>query len=117
MPTAVIGSDRADPNYRVTKEYWATLLILCTVALPLFGYASGESFENFELEAWLLIWAMFLPGVQLATSIVVAVRNQFSKRPGKSERMQHLGAITGRAFVGTMIGILIMVAIGIAFSR
>jgi hypothetical protein len=116
VPTAVVG-DRADPSYKVTKEYWATVLILCTVGLPLFAISQGAASGDFEVEAWLLIWAMVLPGIQLAASVVVAVRNSFSKRPGQRERMQHLGSITGRAFLGGMIGILAMVLIGTLFFR
>ncbi|MBA3503865.1 MAG: hypothetical protein M4D80_07650 [Myxococcota bacterium] len=117
VPTAVVGSDRADPNFRVTKEYWATVLVLCTVGLPLFAFSQGAGTEDFDMPSWLLIWAMFLPGIQLLASLVVVVRNQFSKRPGQRERMQHLGAITGRAFVGGMIGVLVMVVLGTVFIR
>lgn len=116
MPTAVVG-DRADPNYKVTKEYWATVLILCTIALPLFAISLGAGSGDFEVETWLLIWAMVLPGIQLAASLVVAVRNNFSKRPGQHERLQHLGAITGRAFLGGLIGVFAMVLIGTLFFR
>jgi hypothetical protein len=117
VPTAVAGSDRADPNFRVTKEYWATVLILCTVGLPLFAFSQGAGADDFEIEGWLLVWAMVLPGIQLVASMVVLVRNQFSKRPGLRERMQHLGSITGRAFLGGMLGILVMVIIGTVFLR
>jgi hypothetical protein len=58
-----------------------------------------------------------LPVIQLVASVVVLVRNQFSKRPGLRERMQHLGSITGRAFLGGMLGVLAMVIIGTAFLR
>ena len=106
IPTAVVGTDRVEPNYRVTKEYWATLLILCTIAGPLFVISEGGG--NWRVEEWLLMYAIFLPVVQLATSVVVAIRNAASKRPGKSERLAHLGSITARAFVGGVFGILAM---------
>lgn len=115
VPTAVAGSDRADPSFRVTKEYWATVLVLCTIGLPLYAFTQGVGTDEFEVGGWLLIFAMVLPGVQLAASIVVAIRNHFSKRPGQRERLQHLGSITARAFVGGMIGILVMLLIGTLF--
>jgi hypothetical protein len=118
VPTAVAGSDRADPSFKVTKEYWATVLVLCTVGLPLFAFSQGVDSDDFsDPEMWLLLWAMVLPVIQLVASLVVVVRNQFSKRPGQRERMQHLGSITGRAFLGGMLGVLAMVIIGTAFLR
>ena len=106
IPTAVVGSDHAEPKYTVTKEYWATLLILCTIGGPLFVLAEGGG--GWRFEEWLLMYAIFLPVVQLATSTVVGIRNGFSKRPGKNERLAHLGSITARAFIGGVFGILAM---------
>lgn len=117
VPTAVAGADRAEPSFKVTKEYWATVLVLCTIGLPLFAFTQGARSEDFAVEGWLLIWAMVLPGIQLLASLVVVIRNQFSKRPGRDERMRHLGSITGRAFVGGMIGILVMMLVGTLFLR
>ena len=107
VPTAVVGTDRAEPNYKVTKEYWVTVFILATVALPLFIVGQGGDF-NEPLE-WLLVYAIFLPGLQLLASVIVGVRNTWSKRPGRQQRIQHLGSITVRAFIGGLLGILAMV--------
>jgi hypothetical protein len=115
VPTAVVGTDRAEPNYRVTKEYWATVLILATVALPLYAFSQGGRLEE-PLE-WLFVYAIFLPAVQIVASVVVALRNTWSKRPGKDERLRHLGSITARAFIGGILGILAMVLIGTVFFR
>ena len=106
-PTAVAGGVDVAPNYKVTKEYWVTLLILCTVGLPILLAASDVRIDR--PGEWLLMYAIFLPAIQLAASVVVGVRNTFSKRPGKQERIEHLGSITVRAFIGGLLGILVMV--------
>jgi hypothetical protein len=113
VPTAVVGTDRADPNFRVTKEYWATVLVLATIGLPLFAFSQGGTFD--DPAEWLLVYAVFLPAVQLVASGVVGLRNAFSKRPGRDERLRHLGSITGRAFIGGLIGIMAMVLLFSAF--
>lgn len=117
LPTAVAGSDRADPSFKVTKQYWATMLVLCTIGLPLFAFSQGAGSDAFSIEGWLFICAIVLPGIQLLASLVVVIRNSFSKRPGRRERMRHLGSITGRAFVGAMIGTLVMLLVGTLFTR
>ena len=109
MPTAVIGTDKAEPNYSVSKEYWVTLLIMCTVAFPLVLVMEGIRVH--EPAEWLLFYAIFLPIIQIAASVFVAIRNTFSKRPGRDERLRHLGYITLRAFVGGVIGILVMLVL------
>jgi hypothetical protein len=106
VPTAVIGGGEAAPRYSVRKEYWVTLMVLSIVAFPLFCMAADWRVER--AEEWMLMYAIFLPGIQLATTVVVGVRNTFSKRPGQQERIRHLGSITLRAFLGTMIGIGVM---------
>src|SRR5215207_11223308 len=57
MPTAVVGTDRPEPNFRVTKEYWATVLILSTIGLPLFAFSQGGNFD--DPAEWLLVYAVF----------------------------------------------------------
>jgi hypothetical protein len=60
------------------------------------------------------MYAIFMPGIQLAATVVVGVRNTFSKRPGLQERINHLGSITVRAFIGTLAGLLIMLLLFVA---
>jgi hypothetical protein len=115
VPTAVVGTAKVEPQYRVTKEYWATILILCTVALPIGVFSANN--DRMEPLEWMFLYAIFFPAIQLAASVVVLIRSGFTKRPGHSERMRHLGSITGRAFVGGMIGILVMVIFGSLMLR
>jgi hypothetical protein len=107
VPTAVAGGVDVAPNYKVTKEYWVTLLILCTVGLPILMFATDTRIDR--PGEWLLLYAIVLPGIQLAASVIVGLRNTWSKRPGKQERIAHLGSITVRAFIGGLLGILVMV--------
>lgn len=105
----MVGTEKAEPSYRVTKEYWAVVLLLSTLVLPL--YMMGKIKQG-RVEEWALVYAILLPAVQLGASVIVGIRNSFSKRPGKHERLRHLGSITVRAFLGTMLGVLVMVVIG-----
>lgn len=112
VPTAVVGGSEAGPRYSVRKEYWVTLLILSTVAFPILLVATDIRLKR--IEEWLLMYAIFMPGIQLAATIVVGFRNTFSKRPGQQERIRHLGSITLRAFIGTLAGLLIMLLLFVA---
>ncbi len=109
VPTAVVGTDKIEPNYKVTREYWVTLLILCTVVVPIVAYAGDMRIK--DPAEWALLYALVLPVVQLGASLVVGVRNGFSKRPGRDERLRHLGSITIRSFIGGCIGILVMLVL------
>ena len=109
VPTAVVGTASVEPKYTVTKEYWATVLVMSLVVFPLFMFAMyGAEVMDGEVAAWAIVYALVFPGIQLASSLVVAVRNTYSSRPGKDQRMSHLGSITLRSFIGGLIGILIM---------
>jgi hypothetical protein len=110
VPTAVVGTAAVEPSYTVTKEYWATVLVLTLVGFPLLVFAMyGVEVFDGEPVAWAIVYALVFPGIQLAASLVVAVRNAYSSRPGKDERMKHLGSITLRSFIGGLIGIAIMI--------
>jgi hypothetical protein len=107
VPTAVVGTAKAEPNYSAAKEYWTAVLILTTVALPIYAISQGGD-EPLE---WAFAAAIFLPAIQIIASVIVAVRTSVSKRPGRDERMRHLGSITLRAFLGGLFGILAMVVV------
>src|SRR5687768_6503343 len=109
VPVAAIAGAKLEPKYNIYKEYWVAVLLLSLVGLPILMAVSGEDLT--EAWEWALVYALVLPGIQLAASIVVGIRNTFSNRPGKQERLTHLGSITVRAFLGTLIGILVMVVL------
>jgi hypothetical protein len=109
-PTAVIGTDKVEPKYDVWREYWISTLILCTVVFPLLFLRDVDP-EELTWGPMLLVFAMIFPAVQLAGSLVTFVITYSSKRPGREERLKHLGRITLRAFVGTVIGLFVMIPI------
>ena len=114
VPVAVVGASTVAPNYRVTKEYWATVLVVSTVVVPLYVI---NDFGRTHAEEWALLYAILFPAIQLGSSVIVAIRNAFSKRPGRRERLDHLGSITLRSFIGGLIGILVMVVLGSLMTK
>lgn len=106
-PTAVVGTAKVQPKYTVWKEYWISTLILCTVGFPLV-FLRGVDDDDLNPATMLLVFSMIFPAVQLAGSLVTLVITSASQRPGKEERLRHLGKITLRAFLGTLIGLAIM---------
>lgn len=109
VPTAVVGRDVRVPSYSVAKEYWATVLVLSLVAFPivLHIWTDGEWLEDGG-GVVAIVYALVFPGIQLAASLVVGLRNMWSRRPGRYERLVHLGSITARTFVGGLIGFVLM---------
>src|SRR5687767_2171681 len=61
VPTAVAGGSDVAPRYTVTKEYWVTLLILSTVAFPIFMLSTGTRIHH--VGEWLLLYAIVLPAL------------------------------------------------------
>lgn len=106
-PTAVIGTDKVEPKYDVWREYWISTLILCTVVFPLLFLRDVDA-DELTAGPMLLLFSVIFPAVQLAGSGVTFAITMSSKRPGRDERLRHLGRITLRAFVGTLIGLGVM---------
>jgi len=106
VPTAIVGTASTPPAYKVTREYWLTLLLLTAIGFPLVMFAMGA--RRWEATDWALGVAIFLPLIQLAASVVVLVITASSTRPGRDQRLRHLGSITMRAFFGGVIGIVVM---------
>jgi hypothetical protein len=83
------------------------VLLLTTVAFPLLFFRD----ETLNAGAWALIYAMIFPVIQLAASIVVLIQTSISKRPGREQRIRHLGSISLRAFLGACIGMAVMLLV------
>ena len=112
-PTAVVGASTAEPRYSVSKQYWLMLLAVSVFASPLFFFVIEESAAAAET-FW--FYALLLPALQLAASVVTLVVELVPRapRPGRRQRLQHLGSITLRTFIGAMIGVVIMLVIGVS---
>ncbi len=108
-PTAVAGTPLLEPRYTATRDYWATLLVLCTLVVPLIMFGLGRGVRNWEPIEWGIVYAMIFPAIQLFASVAVALAYAASVRPGKRERAIHLGRITLRTFIGGVIGIVVMI--------
>ncbi len=104
-PTAVVGASTAEPTYSIARHYWMAFLILSVISVS--ALAAGFTGTDRVLGA-MIVLAMVLPGVQLAASLVALVITAVSKRPGKEERLSHLGRITVRSVLGALIGLAIM---------
>jgi hypothetical protein len=104
-PTAVVGTPKAEPKYNVSREYWLTMLVMCCAIAPAFFLAMWGLEMDGEM---VLAYALFFPAIQLAASLAVFFLVALSKRPGRDERMRHLGSITLRTFVGGLIGFVVM---------
>lgn len=112
QPIAIVGANTAEPRYGIGKLYWLTLLILCVTGAPMVLVQAGAKADAVEL-FW--FYALLLPFIQLATSLVVlGIEFLVTRRPGRDERLRHLGSITLRAFIGGLIGVGVMVVIGVA---
>jgi hypothetical protein len=107
-PTAIAGSKMAAPKYSIARDYWLTVLVIATLGFPAFVIPTGARADTSD---FLLAYALLLPAVQLAASLVVLIFTSISKRPGRDERLRHLGAITLRSFVGALIGIVTMAVV------
>lgn len=100
-PIAAIAGTPTVPKYSAYKEYWLAFLIGSIVLMMILGLYIDDGDKAL---AMLVIYAMLVPAAQLGGSIIALVMILTSKRPGQRERLRHLGKITLYAFIGTLIG-------------
>lgn len=105
VPASAVGGATREAKHSATGLYWAMTAIVTGLATAYFFGAESRSDSG---EALLLI-AIFLPGLQLAASLVAAIAIAASARPGKEVRLRHLGKITLRALIGAVLGAAVMV--------
>jgi hypothetical protein len=106
-PVAVIAGAPTEPKYSATKEYWLSFLIGSVILMMILGvYLDG----NDRAAGMAIFYAILIPAVQLGASIIALVMILVSKRPGQGERLGHLGRITLYAFVGALIGLVLVFA-------
>lgn len=105
IPVSAIDGRTLEPRHSASGLYWAIIAIMSGLASAYFVAFEGQEVRNIEIA---LMLAICFPAVQLAASIVAAIVIWRSRRVGKEVRLRHLGKITLRAFVGGVIGFLIM---------
>jgi hypothetical protein len=92
--------------------FWQVLLGLSIVVLILGVVMGGRD----ACAGGLLILALTLPAVQLASALVVAIVLLFSRRIDRDYQFRLLGKITGGTMLGTVTGVLLMILIGFLMS-
>lgn len=105
------------PGISAVALYWWIFLgvILLSPMLILPFFAEGWGPES--LLVGLVILALVLPAVQFGVGIIVLIVLACMQRPDKTFQLWRLGKIMLGLVVGTIAGILAMVAIGLAMSR
>jgi hypothetical protein len=104
LPPATIDGATRTAKPSATGLYWGMVLL---VSIFVAMWNLGVERHPDSAEAVLII-ALVLPGIQLGASMIAAIVIVLSKRPRKDERLRHLGKITFRAFIGAVIGGLVM---------
>ena len=106
IPVSAIDGRTLEPRHSASGLYWAINAILAGLAGAYFAVFEGHKVETFDV---VLLLAIIFPAVQLAASVVAAIAIARSRRVGKEARLRHLGKITLRAFLGALLGALIMI--------
>jgi hypothetical protein len=105
IPASAIAGPTQVPRHSATGLYWAISAILSGLTIAYFYGLERDHVRSGEIA---VMMAMLFPGVQLAASVIAVIAIASSKRPGKNLRLRHLGKITLRAFLGAVVGTLIM---------
>lgn len=105
LPVSAIDRRPLEPRHTASGLYWAIVAIVS-------GLVSAYlvAFEREEIhpsKVWFMV-VLLLPAVQLVASIIAALVLAGSRRVGKEQRLNHLMRITVRAFLGALIGGLLM---------
>jgi hypothetical protein len=87
--------------------FWWTLLVLVICGMVLGFIKEGPNGLVFGL----IIIVMVLPGLQLGAAIVAALILAVSTRPDKSFQLRQISKIVLGVVLGTIAGILAMVAL------
>lgn len=107
-PVATIEGAPTTPKYTAWKEYWTAFLIASLVTIMILGFYISD---NDKLLAMVVIYGMVTPLVQLGGSLIALGMMLSSKRPGRSERLAHLGKITLYSVVGAGLGFILVLLI------
>lgn len=106
VPISAVVRPNLVPRYSATGLYWAICAILCGLSITYFFGFEGDHVKRGEVAVMI---AICFPGVQLAASLITLIAIVASRRVGKEVRLRHLGKITLRAFLGALVGTLLMI--------
>ena len=112
FPTATVGTPATPPRYSANRDYWMSLFVVCAVVMPLM--ASSSEFRSGGEVA--VTAALVFPAFQLMASAVALVPTLLSRRPGREQRLSHLGSITVRSLVYGFIGLALMIPLAVALT-
>ena len=104
---APVASPAGNGVSACTLFWW--LIPVVSLAVPIFGAATGD--RDFCASSLIMV-ALCLPAVQFASAFIVAVVLCFSSRPDRAYQFGRLGRIVIGTFVGSAVGVLVMVLIG-----
>jgi len=107
---SVIRSGRGGVSAAVL--FWWTLLVLSVVVSILVVVMAGGD----ACGGALLVLALTLPAVQLASALMVAVGLLLSRRIDRDAQLGRLGHIVGGTMIGTLTGVVLMILIGFVMS-
>ncbi len=105
LPRSAIGGKDLTPRYSAAGLYWAMVAMVSGLVCAGF-FSSVNTSSGFGQS--LTVIALVLPAIQLGASVAAAIVIACSKRVGTEVRLRHLGKITLRAFVGAVIGGLVL---------
>lgn len=92
--------------------FWWTLLVLSVAVSILVVVMGGGD----ACGGAVLLLALTLPAVQLASAFLVAVGLLISRRTDRDYQLGRLGHIVGGAMLGTVTGVVLMILIGFVMS-
>ena len=108
-PVATIAGTPTTPKYSANREYWMSFLIASLVFL--IGTTAYFSNEKDLMLGVAVFYALAVPAIQLAASIIAWIMILVSKSPGRGERLNHLGRITAYSLLGALLGGIVVWAI------
>jgi hypothetical protein len=92
--------------------FWWTLLVLVTGGMVFGMLTDGGA----GIAVAGIIVLLVFPGLQLGAAVLTAVFLAVSRRPDRGYQLRQLGKIVKGVLVGTALGILVMVIIGLLLS-
>lgn len=107
-PIATIEGAPTTPKYTAWREYWLAFLIASIITMMILGFYLDSGDKALGM---LLFYGMVTPLVQLGGSLIALGMMLSSNRPGRSERLWHLGKITLYSTIGAGLGFILVLLI------